>query len=349
MDEQELERLAPWAGETERISGGDIMTDRERYRAAFAVKAPERAVRLALEGTHNRPRRRRTTSRILLAAALVGALLVTSVSAEIDSGAVSNLLAPYFGSARTELLEKFGRPVGASASAGGYTVTADAIIGDRGCMQVIYTLTREDGQPIPEHVKFLDIDYALSSGSTSCSTVYPRTVSAPNESQFYQKFFADFGLSRKVRVSFGRLVISDGSDRELELLAEGPWELSFIRRCPDTTRSVPVKDLSVTDQSGQSCHIRTLSCSCLGLTITGTIPFSESDAGPTLDLAASVTLKDGSVLPLQAGFSAEHSGHSTIWTFTSHARYRDQDGFGLLDPDNITVITLCDVMIPVPS
>lgn len=291
------------------------MTDRERYRAAFAVKAPERAVRLAPERARSRPRRRGTTSRMLLADALVGALLVTSVNAEIDSGAVSNLLAPYFGSARTELLEKFGRPVEASASAGGYTVTADAISG----------------------------------GSTSCSTVYPRTASAPNESQFYQKFFADFGLSRKVRVSFGRLVISDDSDRELELLAEGPWELFFIRRCPDTTRSVPVKDLSVTDQSGQSCHIRTLSCSCLGLTITGTIPFSESDAGPTLDLTASVTLKDGSVLPLQAGFSAEHSGHSTIWTFTSHARYRDQDGFGLLDPDNITVITLCDVMIPVPS
>lgn len=325
------------------------MTDRERYRAAFAVKAPERAVRLALEGARSRPRRRRSIPGILLAAALIGALLVTSVSAEISGGAVSNLLAPYFGSARTELLEKFGRPIGASASAGGYTVTADAIVGDQGCMQVIYTLTREDGQPIPEHVKFLDIDYAVSSGGTSCSTVYTRTASTPNERQFYQKFFADFGFSRKVQVSFGWLVISDDSDREPELLAEGPWELSFIRRCPDTTRSVPVKDLAVTERSGQSCRIRTLSCSCLGLTITGTIPFSESDAGPTLDLTASVTLKDGSVLPLQTGFSAEHSGHSSVWTFTSHSRYRDQDGFGLLDPDNIAAVTLCDVVIPVPS
>lgn len=322
------------------------MTDRERYRSAFAVRAPEGAARRALEAANTRPRRRRTIPRVLLAAALVGALLVTSVSAEIDSGAVSNLLAPYFGSARTELLEKFGRPVGASASAGGYTITADAIIGDRGCMQVIYTLIREDGQPIPEHVKFLDIDYNIRGGGTSCATVYP-AASDSNESQFYQKFFAEFGFSRKVRVSFGRLVISDDPDREPELLAEGPWELSFVRRCPDTTRSVPVDDLTVTDQSGRNCRIRALSCSCLGLTITGTTPFFESDTDLTLDLTASVTLRDGSVLSLQTGFSAERSG--PVWTFTCHARYRDQDGFGLLDPDNIAAVTLCGVTIPVPQ
>lgn len=319
------------------------MTDQERYRAAFAVKAPEQAVRRALEKSGARPRRRRAAPRMLLAAALIGALLVTSVSAEIDSGAVSNLLAPMFGSARTELLEKFGRPVGASASAGGYTITADAIIGDRGCMQVIYTLTREDGQPIPEHVKFLDIDYAIRGGNASCATVYP-AASDSNESQFYQKFFAEFGFSRKVRVSFGRLVISDNSDREPELLAEGPWELSFVRRYPDTTRSIPVNDLTVTDQSGQGCHIRTLSCSCLGLTITGT---TKSDTNLALDLTASVTLKDGSVLPLQTGSESGRSGGDPVWTFTCHARYRDQDGFGLLDPDNIAAVTLCDVTIPV--
>ena len=318
------------------------MTDQERYRAAFAVRAPEGAVRRALEKNSARPRRRRTVPRALLAAALMGALLVTSVSAEIDSGAVSNLLAPMFGSARTELLEKFGQPVGASASAGGYTITADAIIGDRGCMQVIYTLTREDGQPIPEHVKFLDIDYDIRGGGMRCATVYP-AASDSNESQFYQKFFAEFGFSRKVRVSFGRLVISDHSDQEPELLAEGPWELSFVRRYPDTTRSIPVNDLTVTDQSGRSCRIRTLSCSCLGLTITGT---TESDTDLILDLTASVTLKDGSVLPLQTGFSAERSGGGPVWTFNCHARYRDQDGFGLLDPGNIAAITLCGVTIP---
>lgn len=320
------------------------MTDRERYRGAFAVKAPEEAVQRALDqarGVAGR-RRRRTIPRVLLAAALIGALLVTSVSAEIDSGAVSNLLAPYFGSARTELLEKFGRPVGASASAGGYTITADAIIGDRGCMQVIYTLIREDGQPIPEHVKFLDIDYAVRGGGVSCSTVFPHQISStPNKGRFYQKFYAEFGFSRKVRVSFGRLAVSDDIDREPELLAEGPWELSFVRRCPDTTRSIPVNDLTVTGRSGQSYHIRTLSCSCLGLTITGT---TESDFQQ--EFTASVTMQDGSVLPLQTGFSAEGSG--PIWSFDCHARYRDQDGFGLLDPDNIAAITLCDVTIPVP-
>lgn len=317
------------------------MTDQELYRTAFTVKVPEGAVQRALEKANSstKPRRRGAASRMLLAAALVVALLVTSVSAEINSGTVTNLLAPYFGSARTELLEKFGRPVGASASADGYTITADAIIGDRGCMQIIYTLTREDGQPIPERVKFLDIDYAIPGSSTSCSTVYPRQISSsPSRGRFYQKFFAEFGFSRKVRVSFGRLVASDDPDQES--LAEGPWELSFVRRYPDTTRSVPVNGLTVTEQSGQRLHIRTLSFSCLGLTITGT---TESDVRQ--EPTASVTMKDGSVLPLDTGFSAEGSG--PVWSFDCHARYRDQDGFGLLDPDNIAAITLCDVTIPV--
>ena len=52
------------------------MTDRELYRMAFMVKAPEGTVRRALEG--GRPRRRRTIPRVLLAAALIGALLVAS-------------------------------------------------------------------------------------------------------------------------------------------------------------------------------------------------------------------------------------------------------------------------------
>lgn len=142
--------------------------------------------------------------------------------------------------------------------------------------------------------------------------------------------------------------LSREPDREPELLAEGPWELSFVRRYPDATRAVPVNDLIITDQSGQRCHIRTLSCSCLGLTITGTIPHAEPDAGPTLDLTASVILKDGSVLPLQTGFSAEHSNYSSVWSFDCHARVRDQDGFGLLDPDHIAAVTLCGVTIPVP-
>lgn len=116
--------------------------------------------------------------------------------------------------------------------------------------------------------------------------------------------------------------------------------MSFVRRYPDTTRSVPVNGLTVTDQSGQSLHIRTLSFSCLGLTITGT---TESDVRQ--EPTASVTMKDGSVLPLDAGFSAEGSG--PVWSFDCHARYRDQDGFGLLDLDNIAAITLCDVTIPV--
>jgi len=326
------------------------MTDRERYRAAFAVRAPEGAVRRAVEqaGRSARPRRR-ISPKILLAAALVGALLVTSVGAEINSGAVTNLLAPWFGSARTELLEEVGRPVGASVSAGGYTLTADAIIGDRCNMQIIYTFTRDDGKPIPENARFWDLSDASGAGSgASCSTVFLlKPPPATNKMQFYQKYSTDTSFSSRIHVSFGRFAVCEGTE-EVELLAEGPWELSFTRSYPDTTRQVPVQDLTVTGLPGHSCQIKTLSYSCMGVTVTGFTPFFGS--GMTFDqlFSVSVTLKDGSVLPLTIGYSADSSSPVSGWEFTAEARSMDQNGFGLLDPDEIAAITLCDTTIPVP-
>lgn len=89
---------------------------------------------------------------VILAAA--AAILTMSVGAELSDGSVSNLLAPLYGNAQTELVDNVGRPVDASVTVNGYTLTADAVIGDRYNIAIVYTLTRDDGQPIPENVSF---------------------------------------------------------------------------------------------------------------------------------------------------------------------------------------------------
>lgn len=101
------------------------MTNTERYRAAFShVHAPAECVQQAIEQAQNLQNDCRDVSKrhpirrmvILVAAA---ALLTMTVGAELTAGSVSNLLAPLYGSAQTELVNSVGYPVDASATVNG--------------------------------------------------------------------------------------------------------------------------------------------------------------------------------------------------------------------------------------
>ena len=88
-------------------------------------------------------------------AACFALVLSMALTTEATNGTVSNLLAPLFGGAQTEIVDEIGVPIGASTSVNGYTLTVDAIIGDRYSVMIAYTLTREDGQPIPENIDLI--------------------------------------------------------------------------------------------------------------------------------------------------------------------------------------------------
>ena len=76
--------------------------------------------------------RKNTTLRFrwkpLAAACLAVIMLALPVSAEMINGYVSNLLAPLYGGAQTELVDKIGVPIGAETIVGDYKLTADAIV-----------------------------------------------------------------------------------------------------------------------------------------------------------------------------------------------------------------------------
>ena len=83
----------------------------------------------------------------LIAAVLAMALAVGSSAAGILPEPI-DVFAPLFGGtvAQTEVIDKIGRPIGASDSDGGITITADAIMGDQYNAVIVYTLTRDDGE-----------------------------------------------------------------------------------------------------------------------------------------------------------------------------------------------------------
>lgn len=127
------------------------LSDYKRELSALQFTAEQKA-RLAQTvaegaGKQARKRRRPVLRTALIAAAMAVVLAVGSSAAGILPEPV-DLFAPLFGGsvAQTEVIDKIGRPIGASDSDGGITISADAIMGDAYNAVIVYTVSRDDGE-----------------------------------------------------------------------------------------------------------------------------------------------------------------------------------------------------------
>ena len=114
--------------------------------AAARIDAQTRIVELPKGATRHRPKRRLT----LVAACLAACLVVGGGGGvAVAAGVLPNpadVLSDVFGGApaETELLNEVGRPIGASATSNGVTVTAEAVVGDRSNFTVVYDVEFDD-------------------------------------------------------------------------------------------------------------------------------------------------------------------------------------------------------------
>ena len=332
------------------------MTNHERYQAAFSqVHAPAGAARRALEHLDSKPsapvRRRRPLRAVLICAAVAAALTVT-VGAEVTTGSVSNLFAPLYGGAQTELVDRIGRPVDASATVGGYTLTAEAVIGDRYNIALVYTLTRDDGAPIPEGIRFGDQSNSVLQGSGGGSLSYRYDEELPeNQIRIVEKWTSSGSLlfHRNAQVVFEDLYQFNPPDDSLTLLAEGTWELRFTVRYQDTTVSVPARDLSVTNEAGTVFQVRKILLSPLGLhmDLTASNPSLDSmelarnhDA---MEFSAALVLQDGTWIGLgNANFGASGTeGERTARA--DYGAFFDRP----IPLEEVAELVICDVTVPV--
>lgn len=239
--------------------------------------------------------------KLLVAAILAIALLAVPVSAEVINGYVSNLLAPIFGGAQTEIVDKIGKPIGATASTNGYTLTVEAVIGDRHNAAVVYTLEKEDGAPIPDKAYFEDWNTVFLTGNNSGGTlsVFPNKDD-PSKIHIIE-FWHDKTplIGRLVHASFSNLVFETQS--ESIQLASGPWEVKYTFRYEDASQNVPVRDLSVKDKSGKQYRINKISISPIGLYMDLTIVDPEWGAPHMQHFEASLLLSDGSLIEMKGG------------------------------------------------
>ena len=101
----------------------------------------------------------------LIAAVLAVVLAVGSSAAGILPEPI-DVFAPLFGGtvAQTEVIDKIGRPIGASDTAGGVTISADAIMGDAYNAVIVYTIRRDDGERFLPEDKIPDGTYLMIGG-----------------------------------------------------------------------------------------------------------------------------------------------------------------------------------------
>ena len=326
------------------------MNNREYYRAAFSrVKAPEDAVEKALE--RQRGKKRRVPRFVPVAAALI--LLTSTAYAELDNGSVSNLLAPLFGYAQTELVDSIGYPINASASVSGYTITADAVIGDRYNMYVVLTLSRNDGEPVPENVSFPDSYNSAQGGTGGGYTEWKQNEDGSVNIIESWSSKAPLHLGRNVTMTFPNLMKWHEETDDYTIEAEGPWILRFALRYQDTTKKIPVNDLTVTDEKGNQYEIQKVLLSVLSCRVNMIGPrnmfFSTSeDAGesPTISsfkAGIAIRLKDGTIEPIT---NSNSSGSGTEGEQTVKAQYTGH--FDVPHPlEEIKAIIICDKEIPV--
>lgn len=242
-------------------------------------------------------RRKKPNIRRWISLAACFVLIVSAaLTAEATNGTVSNLLAPLFGGAQTEIVDKIGVPIGASTSVNGYTLTADAIIGDRYSVLIAYTLTRDDGQPLPENIDYQHRKVWASGYGTRMII----DDNNPSVAHFHErKRRNDILLGRIATVSFSNLIIDNGE--EDIVVAEGTWELTFTIRYPDATEKLPVKSFNVTDDGGRKFKVKEIMLSPVGIHLD--LVFFEPDAtgGVFKDFSMSLIMTDGTELPLPDG------------------------------------------------
>ncbi len=263
---------------------------------------------LLLEADQARQQRpRRKLPRGLTAAACVALVLLATLTVEAQSGAVSSLLAPLFGGTRTEIVDHIGSPIGASVSADGYTITADAIIGDRYNLAVVYTLTRDDGQPMPEDLYFEEWETEYGSGGGSLAVVYDEEN--PSRYQLIEKWSGNVPkIGRMCRTTFQRLAQLGEDGKPETVLAEGPWTLSYTVSYTDATETIPLPETTVHSASGIAIEVKKLRLSPVGLYLDLEFQAPITNGAMLLDLSVTLLGTDGSETPLSGSFGASHSG-----------------------------------------
>ena len=258
-------------------------------KASIAARAAEAAA------TQTAPARRRPILRTALIAACLAVVLGVTAGATGILKSAAEVFAPIFGgsAAQTEIIDKIGYPIGASDTAGGITITADAVMGDAYNAAIIFTITRDNGTALlpagTEDSMLLvrgggaDLNIL---GGTHGGSWFVDEDPTDNTVQLIQTISADVPINDcTATAEFDDLWFWDEERGEAVPYAEGTWKLRFDVRYEDA--SVTLGDGETFIQDGMTFTIDSITLSPVAVKVDYTadeeVVWSENESGRQSD------------------------------------------------------------------
>lgn len=330
-------------------------------------------------GTRRKPRIARhpvrTVARIAAVTAVL-AIVIGGAGTAMATGVLplpSDMLSDIFDgpASQTEIIDRIGRPVGASCSNNGVTVTADAIMGDKDMVTIAYTLTFDD----PAALKKLSEpgENGTIAGSVDGNVYVDGEHGGQGQSWLIDKnpndssiqYFAQFSvespglMGRTVRTHINSLVVPRAGKElpEYKKILTGPWDLKFQLNYEDT--SVTITAPKSVNFNGTKATIQEATVSCVGVSVRYNIDRSiehDNNSGKmsqnmeeSMDAVGNipliVTFKDGHVedATSHSGYFANKLDNGTTdvhktWPFSQ-----------VCDTDKIASVQIGDTVIPMNS
>lgn len=330
-------------------------------------------------GTRRKPRIARhpvrTVARIAAVTAVL-AIVIGGAGTAMATGVLplpSDMLSDIFDgpASQTEIIDRIGRPVGASCSNNGVTVTADAIMGDKDMVTIAYTLTFDD----PAALKKLSEpgENGTIAGSVDGNVYVDGEHGGQGQSWLIDKnpndssiqYFAQFSvespglIGRTVRTHINSLVVPRAGKElpEYKKILTGPWDLKFQLNYEDTSVTIPAP--KSVNFNGTKATIQEATVSCVGVSVRYNIDRSiehDNNSGKmsqnmeeSMDAVGNipliVTFKDGHVedATSHSGYFANKLDNGTTdvhktWPFSQ-----------VCDTDKIASVQIGDTVIPMNS
>lgn len=364
----------------EHISFTDNAKQHMANSIAQSVASSDAAtVQSNFNGTRRKPRIARhpvrTVARIAAVTAVL-AIVIGGAGTAMATGVLplpSDMLSDIFDgpASQTEIIDRIGRPVGASCSNNGVTVTADAIMGDKDMVTIAYTLTFDD----PAALKKLSEpgENGTIAGSVDGNVYVDGEHGGQGQSWLIDKnpndssiqYFAQFSvespglMGRTVRTHINSLVVPRAGKElpEYKKILTGPWDLKFQLNYEDTSVTIPAP--KSVNFNGTKATIQEATVSCVGVSVRYNIDRSiehDNNSGKmsqnmeeSMDAVGNipliVTFKDGHVedATSHSGYFANKLDNGTTdvhktWPFSQ-----------VCDTDKIASVQIGDTVIPMNS
>lgn len=306
--------------------------------------------------------RKRRWPRIAAVSVAAAVVLTVGASATGVLKTAGEAFAGVFGpTADTEVIDKIGRPVGASDTSGGVTVTADAILFDGYNYMLAFSVAKDDGTPfdvetIPDTNGKLDLFWDRWS-----SDIGLNTSGGHGGSYFYDEDPEDAAIQYVETMSYDEAVKTGGTVKMMfgdlrnmdETIAEGTWNLKFKLEAGDLSTELPAGQTFALN--GMNATIDKLVISPIGYYLRYTVDeeadFGQAQSGreteqqerelSRFDVPRTLRCKDGTETDLMTGGgSMKQKDGNTICVRA--------DVFGAVIPlEDIESITVQGIEIPV--